>query len=171
MNAARSLEKAGVDAILICANTMHKVANVIENNIHVPLLHIADATATKIKKKNLTTVGLLGTKFTMEEDFYKERLRKYGIQTLVPAEKEHEVVNSIIYDELVKGIINEESKLKLVKIINNLALRGAQGVILGCTELPLLVKEEDVRIPLFDTIRIHAEAAVEYMFKGFYGLT
>ena len=106
LNAARSLEKAGVDAILICANTMHKVANVIENNIHVPLLHIADATATKIKKKNLTTVGLLGTKFTMEEDFYKERLCKYGIQTLVPAEKEREVVNSIIYNELVKGIIN-----------------------------------------------------------------
>jgi len=105
LNAARSLEKAGVDAILICANTMHKVANVIENKIHVPLLHIADATASKIKK-NLTTVGLLGTKFTMEEDFYKERLRKYGIQTLVPAEKEREVVNSIIYNELVKGIIN-----------------------------------------------------------------
>jgi len=165
-NAAKSLEKAGADVILICANTMHKVADIIEGEVKVPIIHIADATAEKIKERGLTSVGLLGTKFTMEEDFYKERLRRHGIEVLVPDKKEREIVNSIIYDELVKGIIRDESKQKLINIINRLADRGAQGVILGCTELPLLAKEDDVKIPIFDTTKIHAISAVEFIFKN-----
>lgn len=165
LNAAKSLEKAGADVIIICANTMHKVADYIEQNIKIPLIHIADATASEILKKGIKKVGLLGTKFTMEEDFYKKRLEKYGITVLIPDPSDRDKINKIIYDELCKGIIKEESKRSLLEIINKLIKKGAEGIILGCTELPLLVKQEDVNVPIFDTTEIHAKAAVNFALK------
>ena len=162
LDAARKLERAGAEGIIICANTMHKVADYIEEDISIPLIHIVDATAKEIIKKKVRYVGLLGTKFTMEESFYRDRLKKYGISTIVPEPKDREVVNNIIYNELCKGIIREESKTTVISIIKKLVKKGAEGVILGCTELPLLIKQKDVDIPIFDTTMIHAKAAVNY---------
>jgi aspartate racemase len=157
ITSARQVEDAGADFILICTNTMHKMAEAIEENISIPLLHIADATAERIKSDGWDTIGLLGTNFTMEEDFYKGRLeKKFGINVLVPNEKERAVVHKVIYDELVLGKINPASKALYEDIMAHLVSKGAQGIILGCTEIGLLVGDGDCTVPLFDTTRIHA---------------
>lgn len=163
VDAAQRLERGGADFIIICSNTMHSTVDDIEANVDIPVLHIADATGEKIKEQGLTTVGLLGTKYTMEEGFYKDRLKeKYGIEVIIPNETEREIVNTVIFDELCAENISDTSREKFVKIIDHLTEQGAEGVILGCTEIPLLVKQEDVGIPLFDTMTIHAKAAVNY---------
>lgn len=163
IDVAKKLEKAGADLILICTNTMHKMATDVQKNIEVPLLHIADATAEEIKANNMNKVGLLGTKFTMEQDFYKGRLKeKHGIDVVIPNEKEREIVHNVIYKELISGIIKEESREEFREIINNLKKNGAEGVILGCTEIPLLIKDEDSDISVFDTTMLHSKKAVEF---------
>lgn len=163
---ATKLEKVGADLILICTNTMHKMAPDIEEIIEVPLLHIADAAAEEIKANKMNKVGLLGTRFTMEQDFYKGRLKeKHGIDVVIPDEQEREVVHQVIYKELISGVIKEESREKYKKIINNLKTNGAEGVILGCTEIPLLIKDEDSEIPVFDTTMLHARKAVDLALK------
>lgn len=162
VDAAKKLESGSAELILICTNTMHKMADDVERNINIPFLHIADAAAEEIKKQELKKVGLLGTKFTMEQDFYRKRIEeKYNIEVIIPGEQERQVVHDTIYNELVVGKIVQISKEKYVEIINNLKRNGAEGVILGCTEIPLLVKQEDCDIPLFDTTTIHAKAAVD----------
>jgi len=166
IDCAQRLEKAGANLVIICTNTMHKMAEDVESNITIPLLHIADATAERIKEKDFKKVGLLGTKFTMNEDFYKGRLiEKHGIEVIIPNSEEMQIVHDIIYNELCLGEIKETSKEQYKKIIKNLAKKGAEGVILGCTEIPLLIKQEDVEVPLFDTTKIHAEFAVDYAIK------
>lgn len=157
--AARNLEKAGADFIVICTNTMHKVAPQIQSKIGIPILHIAEATADELKRCNITKVALLGTKYTMTQDFYKEKLTRAGITVLIPDEQEIETVNNIIYQELCLGIISEISKEKYRDIIKALARRGAEGVILGCTEIGMLIRQQDTDLPVFDTTRIHASKA------------
>ena len=158
---AKKLEGAGADLLLICSNTMHRVAGEIEAEIKVPLLHIADAAAEEIKKRNMERVGLLGTSFTMEQGFYRERLQDHGIDVMVPAEEERRVVHQVIYRELIAGIFSKESREQYQEIIDRLRLNGAEGVVLGCTEIPLLMGEEDSSLPLFDTTELHASRAVE----------
>ncbi len=166
IEAAKRLQKGGADFIVICSNTMHKVAEDVEKNMKVPLLHIADATAEKIKDAGFKKMGLLGTRFTMEEDFYKGRLiRRYGLEVIIPDEKARQIVHDIIYKELCLGVIKPSSRDQFKEIIQNLLKNGAEAVILGCTEIPLLVKQEEVQVRLFDTTRIHAESAVEYALK------
>ncbi len=163
IEAALRLQAGGADFVVICTNTMHKMADEVQQAIHIPILHIADATAEKIKAQGLRTVGLLGTKFTMEEGFYRGRLeQRHGLQVLIPEEADRAVVHGVIYDELVLGIINPASKAHYQRIIASLVTRGAQGIILGCTEIGLLVKAADADAPLFDTTRLHALAAVDY---------
>ncbi|KMY56174.1 aspartate racemase [Bacillus sp. FJAT-27231] len=164
-NAARSLEKGGADFIVICTNTMHKVIDDIQSKINVPLLHIADATAAQIKEKGINSVGLLGTRYTMEQDFYKSRLEFNGIQVIVPNDNEREIVNKVIYEELCLGKIHHESRNYYKKVIQGLIESGAKGIILGCTEIGLLVKPEDSVVPLFDTTYIHAFEAVNMSLK------
>jgi aspartate racemase len=148
---------------MFCTNTMHKVADEVQKHLRIPILHIADATAQTVKAVGLKKVGLLGTKFTMEEGFYKGRLvQKHNLEVIVPTAEAREVVHRVIYDELCIGEIKPSSKMKYLDIMGHLAEEGAEGIILGCTEIGLLIKEEDVRVPLFDTTRIHALAAVEY---------
>ncbi len=162
IDAARKLERAGADLVLICTNTMHKMADEVQGAIAVPLLHIADAIADRIRAAGLERVGLLGTRFTMEEAFYKERLAwRQPLRVDVPAAPAREVVHRVIYDELVRGLIRPDSKAAYQRIIAELVAGGAQGIVLGCTEIPLLVKAEDAPVPLFDSTTIHAEAAVE----------
>jgi aspartate racemase len=166
IKAAQNLEKGGADFVLICTNTMHKMAKDVQANIKIPLLHMADLTGKQIQKQGLTKIGLLGTKFTMEEEFYKGRLiNNFGMKIITPNKEERQIVHNIIYNELCLGKINESSKQKYIEIINNLIKNGAEGIILGCTEIPLLVKQKDVTIPLFDTTTIHAKSAVEYALK------
>ena len=157
---ANSLEKGGADFIIICTNTMHKVIQFIEEKINIPILHIADATARQIKKSNISTVGLLGTKYTMEEDFYKSRIELNGIKVLVPNPSEREKVNKIIFEELCLGSIQPSSRDYYKKVITSLVDKGVEGIILGCTEIGLLVKQEDSEVPLFDTTVIHAIESV-----------
>ncbi|MEC3770948.1 aspartate/glutamate racemase family protein [Bacillus velezensis] len=157
---ARSLEKAGADFIVICTNTMHKVLGYIQEMITIPILHIADATAEQIIRQDIRSIGLLGTKYTMEQDFYKSRIASHDINVIVPDDEERELINNIIYQELCLGEIKQSSKNIYKKIINNLVDRGAEGIILGCTEIGLLVKAEDSKVPLFDTTLIHAQKAV-----------
>lgn len=162
IDAAKKIEAGGADFAVICTNTMHKLADQIQKNISIPLLHIADAAAEEIKKSSIQTIGLLGTKFTMEEDFYKCRLKeRHGIEVMIPIEEERETVHQVIYQELVKGIIRESSKEAYLKIIDRLIEKGAQGIVLGCTEIPLLIQQEDCRVRIFDTTKIHAQYAVE----------
>ncbi len=161
-DAAQKLEYAGSDVILICTNTMHKIFDDVASSVSCPMIHIADATAEEIKKLNLSKVGLLGTKFTMEESFYRDRFMSHGIETLIPDEEERETIHRVIYEELVVGIFRDESRSEFIRIIKNLEKRGAEGVVLGCTEIPLLIKQEHVDIPVFDTTRIHAMKAVEF---------
>jgi aspartate racemase len=161
IHAAQTLQKSGADIIVLCTNTMHKLADDIEQNITIPFLHIADATAQEIKKHQFTKVGLLGTKFTMEQDFLKKRFENnHGIQTIVPDQKDRDIVHQIIYEELVKGKINESSKKEYVRIVNELTIAGAQAIILGCTEIGLLLSEKDTDAILFDTTVLHAQQAV-----------
>lgn len=157
--AAQKLELAGADFIIICTNTMHKVISQIQEKIEIPIIHIATATAEELKKKKITKVALLGTKYTMTQKFYKEKIMKEGIEVLIPSEADVELVNHIIYEELCMGIINNQSKEQYVRIIEELENRGAQGVILGCTEIGLLIQQEDVSLPVFDTTLIHGEKA------------
>jgi aspartate racemase len=162
IQAARRVEQAGADFIVICANTMHQMAPEVEKALSIPLLHIADATAGEIRKQNLGTVGLLGTRYTMELDFYRRRLeQQHGLNVLVPPKKERDEVHRIIYEELGQGIVAEDSREVYRSIIRGLQARGAQGVILGCTEIPLLIGPEDSPVPVFDTTALHAAAAVE----------
>jgi len=163
IDAAQRVKKGGADFVVICTNTMHKMAEEVQSSINIPLLHLADVTAERIKAQGLKKVGLLGTKFTMEEDFYKGRLiKKHGLEVMIPDDEEREAIHNILYNELCMGEIKKISKDKFKKIIDNLVLKGAEGIILGCTEIPLLIDKEDYEIPLFDTTRIHAEEAVEY---------
>lgn len=157
--AAQALERAGADYIVICTNTMHKVAPEIGRRIHIPILHIADMTAAELQKQGIKKVGLLGTKYTMRQDFYKNILIEQGIEVVIPNDADVDVVNRIIYDELCLGKISEQSKDIYLDIIMKLAQDGAQGIILGCTEIGLLVRQSDTDIPLFDTTLIHAEQA------------
>ena len=166
-DAARSIEAAGADFLVLCTNTLHKVAPSIEAAISIPLLHIADATADAIKASGLSTVGLLGTRFTMTEEFYRGRLTgRHGIEVLVPDETEREVIDRVIFDELCMGKILDESRERYRDIMHTLATRGAQAIVLGCTEISMLVAPEDAPVPLFDTTRIHAERAVEAALGG-----
>ncbi len=159
--AAQSVEAGGADFLIICTNTMHKVAEQIQGNISIPLLHIADATAAKLVKNGITKAGLLGTRFTMEQDFYKDRLtERFGIEVVVPSSNDQTIVHNVIYDELCRGVINPDSKEQYLTIVKNLFEQGAQAVILGCTEIALLINQNDTSVPLYDTTEIHAEAAV-----------
>jgi len=162
-NAARSLQAGGADCVFLCTNTMHISTEEIEAAIQVPFIHIADATARVVKAAGITKIGLLGTRFTMEKEFYKGRLEeKFGLQVIIPEEKDREIIHRVIYDELVLGAIRSESRQQYTRIIEKMAGQGAQGIILGCTEIGLLVHQEDSPVPLFDTTRIHAEAAVQF---------
>ena len=160
---AKKIQAAGADCLLICTNTMHKVAPEIEAAIEIPLLHIADATAEILVKEDIKSVGLLGTAFTMDQDFYKGRLtNNYGIKVLVPNEEDREIIHKVIYQELCLGKIESNSKAEYLRIINALAAQGAEAVILGCTEIGMLVNQTDTNVRLLDTTVIHAEKAVEY---------
>ncbi|NLX71114.1 MAG: aspartate/glutamate racemase family protein [Clostridiales bacterium] len=156
---AVKLQNAGADFIVICTNTMHKVVPQIKNKIQIPIIHIAETTAYRLKKNNISKVALLGTKYTMTQDFYKSIIMSEGIEVVIPDEKDIEIVNKIIYDELCKGIIKKESKEHYLRIISSLKAEGAQGVILGCTEIGLLINQNDVDLPVFDTTEIHAKTA------------
>lgn len=163
VDAAQRLERSGANLVVICTNTMHKMADEVQKSINIPLLHIADATAAKIKGMGIKKIGLLGTKFTMEEDFYKGRLiEKYGLEVIIPNAEQRQIVHNVIYTELVLGEIKQSSKEQFKTIIQHLKTKGAEGVILGCTEIPLLIKQEDIDVALFDTTKIHAISAVEY---------
>ena len=160
--AAKRVEDGGADFLVICTNTMHKVAPEIEENITIPLLHIADATAEQILADGLSRVGLLGTKFTMEHEFYKKRLiDKYGIEVIIPEPEDRETIHDVIYNELCLGKIIKQSRNEFVRIIESLAEKGAEAVILGCTEIALLIQQEHTSVPLLDTTRIHAARAVD----------
>lgn len=159
---ARGLVAAGAECIVLCTNTMHKVASDIESAVEVPLLHLVDVTADAIRNAGLDRVALLGTRFTMEEPFYRERMTLRGVETLVPDPDERRIVNDVIYSELVVGVVKDDSRARYRKIIERLAEAGAQGVILGCTEIELLVTHQDSPIPVFASTALHAQAAVDF---------
>lgn len=162
-NYAKKIESAGADFLLICTNTMHKVSREVEEAIDIPVLHIADATAEVIRSSGMRKVGLLGTRFTMEEDFYAGRLKdRYGLEVLIPDEADRKLINQIIFEELVLGIIKEDSRKVFLRIMTNLVKQGALGIIEGCTEIVMLVQQHHTDIPLFDTTAIHAQKAVDY---------
>ncbi len=161
VESARRLEKGGADFILICCNAMHKIAEQIQNSIEVPLIHIADAAAEAVKCARLSNVGLLGAKAVMEEAFFKNNLVSADLKVLVPAENDREFINDVIFNQLAYGKIVDESRERTLEIVNKLKTAGSQGVILGCTELPMLIREEDSVLPLFDTLRLHAQRAVD----------
>lgn len=158
-DAAVRLEQAGADFLVICTNTMHKVAPEIQKQVSIPLLHIAEATAEQLLERGISTVGLLGTKYTMTQDFYKQKLLEAGIQVIIPEEDDLEFVNRVIYDELCLGVILERSKAEYLRVIAQMKKRGAEGIILGCTEIGLLIRQEDTDLPVFDTTQIHSRKA------------
>lgn len=158
---AMLLQSAGADFVVLCTNTMHKVADAIEAAISVPMLHLGDVTADAVQGAGIEAVGLLGTRFTMEQDFYRDRLVSHGLRVLIPPESDREMVHSIIYEELVRGVVREESRTAYRGVIDRLADGGAQGVILGCTEIELLIAQDDSLLPVFPTTRLHAKAAVD----------
>lgn len=163
IDAAQRVERAGADVLLICTNTMHLMADQVQDSIRIPLLHIVDVTAQAVKARSFRKVGLLGTRFTMEQDFYRGRLqKKHGLEVVIPEEQDRALIHAILYDELCLGTISARSKKVFQRIIAKLEDEGAQGIILGCTEIPLLVKQEDYEIPLFDTTTLHARAAVDF---------
>jgi aspartate racemase len=163
VEAGQSLERAGADLLVLCTNTMHKLAGEIEAGVNIPLLHIADAAAEAVKAAGISRVGLLGTRFTMEQDFYRGRLTdKHGLQVIIPGQPDRELIHQVIYGELCLGVIKPESRLRFAGIIAKLVAAGAQGVILGCTEIESLVRQEDSPVSVFPTTRIHAEAAVAW---------
>jgi aspartate racemase len=160
---AGRIEAAGADFLLICTNTMHKVITQIENALTIPVLHLADATAEAIKAEKKRTVGLIGTHFTMQEDFYRGRLiEKHNLDVLIPSDKDMEIVHNVIFQELCKGTIRKESRREYLRIIDNLQSQGAEGIILGCTEICLLIQQENTPVPLYNTTEIHTEAAIRY---------
>jgi aspartate racemase len=164
---AQSLERAGAAGLIIATNTMHKLAPAVEASVSIPLLHIADATADRVQAQGLNTVALLGTRFTMEEDFYRGRLQTHhGLQVLIPSPPDRDVVHRVIYDELCQGVINPDSRSRYRTIMAQLVAAGATGIILGCTEIELLVQPEDTSVPLFPTTRLHAEKAVQWALAG-----
>lgn len=166
IEAGKSLERAGADLIVICTNTMHKMADEMEEELDTPILHIADATADSIKRKGLKKIGLLGTNYTMEQDFYKGRLvNKHGLDVIIPDKTDRDIIHGIIYKELVLGEIRDESREEYKKIIDKLRDEGVEGVILGCTEIGLLIKQADTKLPVFDTTEIHAKAAVGFALR------
>lgn len=165
-DAAVRIENAGAEALMLCANTMHLVAETVQQNISIPILHIVDATAQEIERRKIKRVGLLGTKFTMEKDFFKKRLLEYGIETIVPEPEERDFIHSSIFSELGKNIFKDETKKKYLEIAENLQMKGAEGVIFGCTEIPSLIKAEDCSIASFDTTLIHAKYAVDYALRS-----
>ena len=166
LGAAKKLESIGADCILLCANTMHMHADRVEQEISIPLIHIARATASQIRKKNMKTVGLLGTRPTMERDFYTKKLAEENIAALVPEKDDRVFIQRTIDEELLKGVFLVESKKRFLDIIRTLQSQGAEGVVLGCTEIPLLIKQEDIDVPLFDTTVIHSLAAVDFALGG-----
>ena len=167
VDAGTRLKKAGADFLAICTNTMHKVADEVAEKTGLKVLHIADVTAEAIIQKNKNIVGLLGTDFTMSEDFYKKRLNdKYNIEVMIPEKMERERVHRVIYDELCCGIVKSQSKAEFITIINNLKDKGAEGVILGCTEIPMLIEQKDLDIRVFDSMKLHADAIVKEMLNG-----
>jgi aspartate racemase len=167
VEAAQSLQLGGADFIVICTNTMHKMADEVAASVSIPLLHIADATAEQIVARGFKRIGLLGTRFTMEEDFYKGRLeKKFALDVLTPEKADRDIVHRVIYEELVLGKTEAASKAEYLRIIKDLQVCGAEGIILGCTEIGLLVKQSDCSLPLFDTTLLHAEAAVEFALKA-----
>lgn len=159
---AKRLEQAGADCILLCSNTSHIVADTVQKIIRIPLIHIADETAKEIAAQKFKTVSLLGTKFTMEHSFFKERLSKHGIQAIIPDTDERDFIHASIFAELGKGIFKDETKKRYLETIENLQRKGAEGTIFGCTEIPLLIKQSECSTPVFDTTMIHAKAAVEF---------
>lgn len=161
-NECLNLERSGAEAIVLCANTMHHIADRLQSNINIPIINITEAAACEINKKKMRKAALLGTRFTMEYSFYKTTLAKHNIETIIPDEDERRFVHSSIFDELALNILKPETKQRYLKIIDNLVKRGAEGIILGCTEIPLLIKQEDLNVPAFDTTKIHAEAAVDF---------
>ncbi len=165
-NAAEGLRRAGAELLVICTNTMHRVADTVEKRAGIPLLHIADLTADALLARGIARVGMLGTRYTMEQDFYKARLQARGIDVLIPDEADRAFVNDTIYRELCVGIVSEASGRRFLAIVDGLARAGAGGVILGCTEIGLLIGQGDTRVPLFDTTRIHARRAAEYAMKS-----
>lgn len=163
IEAAQNLKHGGADFIVICTNTMHKMAPEIEHATGLNVLHIADVTGAAISKNQIQKVGLLGTRFTMEGDFYKKRLKdNYDIEVIIPEDTDRQIIHDIIYNELCLGVIKDDSRQKYIDIINKLCANGAEGIILGCTEIPLLIKQSDVLIPVYDTTKIHAESAVDF---------
>ncbi|NPV91763.1 MAG: aspartate/glutamate racemase family protein [Firmicutes bacterium] len=161
-DAAGKVARGGADLILLCTNTMHKVFDAISASVSVPMIHIADAAALRVKEAGINRVGLLGTRFTMEQDFYKGRLAaRHGLEVITPDERERQVIHDVIYNELCRGIIDDRSRKYYLKVIEGLVDRGCQGIVLGCTEIPLLIKQQDTETPLFDTTTIHARKAVE----------
>jgi aspartate racemase len=165
--AARSLETAGADFLILCTNTMHKMAPVIEAAVHIPLLHIADPTAQAVKNAGISTVGLLGTRFTMEEAFYRGRLESQnGLSVVIPDAHDRQAVHEVIFNELCLGVVKEISRRKFKEIIGRLVARGAEGIILGCTEIGMLVSSRDAPVPIFDTTDIHAERAVQFSLQN-----
>ncbi|MBJ6799779.1 aspartate/glutamate racemase family protein [Geomonas propionica] len=167
VDAAQRLKRGGADFIVIASNTLNSLAGTVEQQVGLPVLHIADATGKAVAKKGVRTVALLGTTYTMEQPFYRDRLTKYGIKVVIPSKKERDYINTVIFDELCANKVQRESREGFKKIIDRLRKEdGAEGVVLGCTEIPLLIKQEDVSIPVFDTTQIHSEAAVEYSLNG-----
>ena len=163
VSASKNLEKSGAKGIVLCANTMHFIADRIQKEIDIPIIHIATATALEIKKVGLKKIGLLGTKFTMEYDFFKSKLNEQGIEALIPAKtSDKDFVHNTIFEELGKGIIQEETKKRYLSIIEDLKNNGAEGIIAGCTEIPLIIKESDIDLPYFDTALIHGKSAIEF---------
>lgn len=158
---ARRVEAAGADFLLLCTNTMHKVADVIEEAVSIPLLHLADTTAASIKASGLSTVGLLGTRFTMEQDFYRGRLERQGLDVLIPSDRDMQTVHEVIFNELCKGLVRNSSRQIYLNIIDEMVEQGAEGIILGCTEICMLVDQQHAQVPLFNTTEIHAAAAVQ----------
>ena len=168
--AARNLQKGGADFLLICTNTMHKVAPVVQRQVRIPLLHIADPTAKSVLSQGIRKIGLIGTRFTMQEDFDKGKLvREHGLEVLTPMDADMDMIHQVIFEELCLGLTEDASRKKFIAVIDRLQSAGAQGVILGCTEISLLVKDKDSSIPLFDTTLIHAEAAVDYALGASFG--
>ena len=163
--AGTNLENAGASCILICANTMHLCIDAVRKVVRIPVIHIADSTAKEIQKKGIQKVALLGTKYTMEKDFFRDILNKHAIETIIPDVEERDEIHRIIYDELAQGEFKKSSKEKYLKIIDRLILKGAKGIILGCTEIPLLINQNDVSLPIFDTTSIHATAAFDFATK------
>lgn len=162
LDAAFRLKIAGADFIVLCANTLHQYVEQLDDEVKLPIVHIADATAAEIKRKNISTIGLLGTKFTMEMDFYTKRLSDAGINSIIPEKSERLFIHSVIMNELLKEEYRQESKKKFLEIINDLEQKGAEGIVLGCTEIPLLIKQQDTHLPVFNTLEIHAKAAVDF---------